>query len=344
MLELTYASAAGHAFINQRLYLPESWAGDADRRAVAGVPQQVRLLAQANPAVWEGRSCGQGSNGARVYDWATLSVTLAEQRPADGHAHTILIRRSVSDPNEVELFLAHARIGTPITELISVAGLRWKIEENNETGKDLLGLTHYQVRKWDGWHRHVTTAMLALGFLSVTHSHLDDEPASVQGMAHPAQENPHWSGPGRSALSRRDPPSVRPPHPAPPLTSSITSCLVPLPATPPDTSPDQPLPPTRRPAPSKFTDVLPAATRADSAEHRRDPPFIQPFIQRDRPRRSRHWPGASLVGMAARVPSGRTRPPLSPTTSAPDLRIDLAPMPFSLASRWFVKVHRACGC
>jgi SRSO17 transposase len=38
---LTYASAAGHAFINRRLYLPEAWAGDLARRADAGVPEQV---------------------------------------------------------------------------------------------------------------------------------------------------------------------------------------------------------------------------------------------------------------------------------------------------------------
>ncbi len=56
--------------------------------------------------------------------------------------------------------------------------MRWKIEENNETGKDLLGLTQYQVRSWTGWHRHVTTVMLALAFLAVTRAHLpgDDPP------------------------------------------------------------------------------------------------------------------------------------------------------------------------
>jgi SRSO17 transposase len=246
---LTYASAAGHAFINRRLYLPEGWAGDAERRRVAGVPEQVafatkpqqvidmlaeeqragtpfrslaadsgygrdpalrafchthqiayvmavavdlpllalrdrsepagqvleRLLAQAGPGLWERRSCGDGTKGTRAYDWAAVAVRPAEQLPADAHTHTLLIRRSVSDPGDVEFFLAHAPAGTPITELIAVAGLRWKIEENNETGKDLLGLTEYQVRKWDGWHRHVSTAMLALAFLAVSRADLNDQ-------------------------------------------------------------------------------------------------------------------------------------------------------------------------
>ncbi len=71
--------------------------------------------------------------------------------------------------------MTHALAGTPVTELIAVAGLRWKIEENNETGKDLLGLTEYQVSKWDGWHRHLSTAMLALAFLAVSRAQLANQ-------------------------------------------------------------------------------------------------------------------------------------------------------------------------
>jgi SRSO17 transposase len=38
---LTYASDRGHALIDRALYLPESWAGDAERRGQAGVPDEV---------------------------------------------------------------------------------------------------------------------------------------------------------------------------------------------------------------------------------------------------------------------------------------------------------------
>src|SRR5690606_12805835 len=38
---LTYASAAGHAFVNRRLYLPETWTDDPERRKQAGVPDEV---------------------------------------------------------------------------------------------------------------------------------------------------------------------------------------------------------------------------------------------------------------------------------------------------------------
>lgn len=38
---VAYATNAGHAFIDRELYLPETWAGDAGRRAAAGVPDEV---------------------------------------------------------------------------------------------------------------------------------------------------------------------------------------------------------------------------------------------------------------------------------------------------------------
>ena len=38
---LAYASRHGHALIDRALYLPESWAGDAARRADAGVPEEI---------------------------------------------------------------------------------------------------------------------------------------------------------------------------------------------------------------------------------------------------------------------------------------------------------------
>src|SRR3712207_6247922 len=38
---LAYASRHGHALIDRALYLPETWAGDAARRAQAGVPESM---------------------------------------------------------------------------------------------------------------------------------------------------------------------------------------------------------------------------------------------------------------------------------------------------------------
>ena len=38
---LSYATAKGHVFLDRRLYLPEEWCSDAERRAQANVPEDV---------------------------------------------------------------------------------------------------------------------------------------------------------------------------------------------------------------------------------------------------------------------------------------------------------------
>jgi SRSO17 transposase len=49
--------------------------------------------------------------------------------------------------------------------------MRWAIEESFEEGKGEVGLDQYEVRRWVGWYRHITLALLAHAFLAVTLAH-----------------------------------------------------------------------------------------------------------------------------------------------------------------------------
>jgi SRSO17 transposase len=90
------------------------------------------VASRLDPTCFERRSCGHGTKGERYYDWAAVAVTISGQAPAEGRTHTLLVRRSISKPTDIAYFLVHAASATPIPELIGVAGMRWKIEENNE--------------------------------------------------------------------------------------------------------------------------------------------------------------------------------------------------------------------
>jgi SRSO17 transposase len=52
--------------------------------------------------------------------------------------------------------------------LVRVAGTRWAIEDGFQQAKNEVGLDHYEVRRWPGWYRHITLALLAHAFLVVT--------------------------------------------------------------------------------------------------------------------------------------------------------------------------------
>ena len=117
------------------------------------------LAGRLTPHTWQRRSCGIGSKGFRVYDWALID--------SDHPDHHYLIRRSITD-TELAFYRCynphHARVG----ELVGVAGARWPIEECFGSSKNETGLDHYQVRTWDAWHRHITLSMLAHTFLAIT--------------------------------------------------------------------------------------------------------------------------------------------------------------------------------
>jgi len=129
----------------------------------------VQALAARVPAGdWQRLSAGAGTKGPRWYDWALLP--LAEPVPA-GRALGLLVRRSVTDPAKLAYYRVFAPVAPLLAALVRVAGTRWAVEECIGTGKGEVRLDAYEVRRWDGWHRHVTLALLAHAYLTVTRAY-----------------------------------------------------------------------------------------------------------------------------------------------------------------------------
>jgi SRSO17 transposase len=124
----------------------------------AKCPNLVKDLAAAlKPHDWSRRSCGIGTKGFRVYDWAVIA------RPG---GHQYVFRRNITD-GEIAYFHCYNPREEGLSELVRVIGSRWPIEECFEAAKQEAGLDQYQFRLYHAWYRHVTLAMLALAFLAV---------------------------------------------------------------------------------------------------------------------------------------------------------------------------------
>jgi SRSO17 transposase len=63
-------------------------------------------------------------------------------------------------------WLSNLPADTPLHDLVSLAKLRWRIEQDYRELKDALGLDHFEGRSWRGWHHHVTLVSIAHGFLT----------------------------------------------------------------------------------------------------------------------------------------------------------------------------------
>jgi len=67
--------------------------------------------------------------------------------------------------------------------LARVHGSRHLIEELLEQGNEEVGLDHYEVRSWAGWHHHMTLSLLALWFLQLEKLRLGKKNAGGDGAA-----------------------------------------------------------------------------------------------------------------------------------------------------------------
>lgn len=80
----------------------------------------------------------------------------------------MLARRSLARPHEIAYYLAYAPQHATVADLVRIAGSRWAVEECFQSAKNECGLDEYEVRRYPGWYRHITLAMLAHAFLTVT--------------------------------------------------------------------------------------------------------------------------------------------------------------------------------
>ena len=190
----------GRAFTKARLH-PDS-------------PRPVRvdtLLAQLPDHAWRRYRILEGSKGPLIADFAALRA-VATRHGLPGPEVWVLVRRAVGEAGaerEVKLYLSNAPADTPLVELVRVSGMRWPIESCFEEGKSELGLDHYELRSWRGWHHHMTLVLLAHHFLVRLQQRLNERGGASGAAGSPASAGlsggPHGrrsAGPRRCGAER----------------------------------------------------------------------------------------------------------------------------------------------
>ena len=125
----------------------------------------MQVAARMRRCDWQQLSAGEGAQGPRLYDWAVIPLA----GPVDlSWGRWLLVRRRLSEPTELAYYVVYGPVTTPVAEMVRVAGSRWAVEESLQTAKGEVGLDQYEVRRWLGWYRHITLALLAHAYLTVT--------------------------------------------------------------------------------------------------------------------------------------------------------------------------------
>jgi len=146
---------SGHGRHPTRLRLSDT------RKHPIPVNQLVKKIQKQD---WVQAVIKEGSKGPIVCDFAFLRVT--ESRGGLPASELwLIIRRNLNDPSELKYFFSNAPIGTPLSEFVRISGMRWPIETIFEEAKGEVGMDHYEMRSWMGWHHHMLLVSLAHHFL-----------------------------------------------------------------------------------------------------------------------------------------------------------------------------------
>ena len=141
---------------------PHSW-----ERLKPGQPaaQRVDEVAANLPHdAWQPYRIKEGSQGPLVAEFAFVRV-IAVRDKLPGPEVWLVLRRSLGEEPELKIYLSNAPADVPVSALVRVSGIRWPIETAIEECKGGLGMDHYEVRTWLGWHHHMTLCLLAHHFL-----------------------------------------------------------------------------------------------------------------------------------------------------------------------------------
>lgn len=117
---------------------------------------------------WRTVDVRDAARGPLVVECVKTTVRAKTDRRRNGPEETLVILREIQDDGTMkhDYYLSNASAETPLAEFARVAKAEHRIEECLERAKGEAGLAQYQVRNWNGWHRHQTLSLLAAWFLT----------------------------------------------------------------------------------------------------------------------------------------------------------------------------------
>ena len=115
------------------------------------------------PGRWQRLKVRDGEKGPLEVRALRLRVRTKEDGQV-GPEETLLITCTVEENPKTSYSLTNAALDVALEELVRVKHERHRVEQLFEEAKGETGLGDYEVRGWQGWHHHITLALLALWF------------------------------------------------------------------------------------------------------------------------------------------------------------------------------------
>lgn len=128
--------------------------------------RRVDAWAALQPASqWQTFTVRDGEKGPLKVQAVSRQVRAKGERSRIGAEERLVVFRTLESPSRTCYCLSNADRETPLADVLEARGARPRVEQMFEEGNGDVGLDHYEVRSWTGWHHHMTLSLLALWFL-----------------------------------------------------------------------------------------------------------------------------------------------------------------------------------
>lgn len=123
-------------------------------------------------SAWTRINVRDGEKGALEVEVATCRVRTKISQRIMKYDETLVVIRYLDEHGvtKYDFYFSNAPHTTPVKEFARVALSAHRIEEAIKRAKSEAGLSHYEVRNWQGWHHHQVLSLIATWFL-VCESH-----------------------------------------------------------------------------------------------------------------------------------------------------------------------------
>jgi hypothetical protein len=128
-------------------------------------PPTVEAIATSIPArVWYRRTVSKGTKGPITYEFTKRRVTLCRAGLPD-RAVWLVCKRTLGEHPSYWYYISNAPLSSRLPLFVWLSGVRWAVEQCFEEAKTEVGMDHYEIRQYPGWHHRMLTCMIAHFFL-----------------------------------------------------------------------------------------------------------------------------------------------------------------------------------
>ena len=166
-------------------YAQETEPEQPERRPGRGRPPSVRY--RQDPSSLKQLALDAGKKAAATVTWREgtrgkmssrflalrvrpANIDLRRQAHKNGDelpVRWLICEWPAKEPEPTKYWLSNLPDDTPLKQLVRLAKMRFRVEQDYRELKDALGLDHFEGRSYPGWNHHVTLVSIAHAFLTL---------------------------------------------------------------------------------------------------------------------------------------------------------------------------------